>query len=234
MTTYTPTANSAANLTALIAAAFAALALLAPPARAAEAAPAAAATAGSAEAGAAKGATCLACHGLNGNSVNPEWPVIAGQNANYLAEQITLIRDGKRPNLLMSPLVKDLSNQDILDLAAYFSGQTPVGHEADPSYWKAGEKLYRGGDTARGIPACMACHGPVGRGNPAAGYPALRAQYAVYSVKQLTDYAGEARYTKDEKGRVQAGPNSQMMLTIAARLSAEDRRNLASYIQGMR
>ena len=53
-------------------------------------------------------------------------------------------------------------------------------------------------------------------------------------MKQLTDYASQARYTKDEKGHVQAGPNSQMMLAIASRLSAEDRRNLASYIQGMR
>jgi cytochrome c553 len=224
-----PTAIRAARITALIAASMAAVACFAQPLRAAEAA-----ASGSAEAGAAKAATCLACHGPSGNSVNPEWPVIAGQNANYLAEQIKLIRDGKRPNLLMAPIVKDLSNQDILDLAAYFATQTPTGHEADPSYWRAGEKLYRGGDVVRGIPACLACHGPVGRGNPAAGYPALRAQYAVYAVKQLADYASETRYTKDEKGHVQAGANSQMMLAIAARLTAEDRRNLASYIQGMR
>ncbi len=232
MTTYKPTAIRAARITALIAASMAALASLAAPAMAAETAKAAAT--GSAEAGAAKSATCLACHGPNGNSVNPEWPVIAGQNARYMAEQITLIRDGKRPNLLMAPIVKGLSDQDILDIAAYFATQTPTGHEADPSFWQAGEKLYRGGDAARGIPACLACHGPVGRGNPAAGYPALRAQHAVYAVKQLSDYAGDLRYTKDEKGHVQAGPNSQMMLAIAARLTAEDRRNLASYIQGMR
>jgi cytochrome c553 len=226
MTTYPPTAIR----TTLIAAALAALACLAQPVLAADAALAK----GSAEAGAAKGATCLACHGPNGNSINPDWPVIAGQNANYVAEQVTLIRDGKRPVPLMAPMVKDLSNQDILDLAAFFAAQTPAGLEADPSFWKAGEKLYRTGDTARAIPACMACHGPVGRGNPAAGYPAVRAQHAVYAVKQLTDYASQARYTKDDKGRVQSGPNSQMMLTIAARLNAEDRRNLASYIQGMR
>ena len=233
MTTYLPTANRAARLTWVMAATVAALTLFSDPVRSAEAATAAPA-AGSAEAGAAKAATCLACHGPSGNSVNPEWPVIAGQNANYVAEQITLIRDGKRPNLLMQPLVKDLSNQDILDLAAYFAAQTPVGHEADPSYWKAGEKLFRGGDPSRGVPACLACHGPVGRGNPAAGYPALRAQLAVYTTKQLNDYAAAARYAKDEKGNVQGGPNSQMMLAIATRLTPEDRRNLASYVQGMR
>jgi cytochrome c553 len=235
MTTHTPTTIRATRPTAAIAACMtalgAALAAFAAPSFAAEAV---APVKGSPEAGAAKAATCLACHGANGNSVNPEWPVIAGQNANYVAEQITLIRDGKRPNVLMQPMVKDLARQDIADLAAYFATQTPVGHEADTATWQAGEKLYRGGDTARGIPACMACHGPIGRGNPAAGYPALRAQYGVYTVKQLTDYASEARYSKDAKGHPQAGPNAQIMLTVAARLNADDRRNLASYIQGMR
>lgn len=193
-----------------------------------------ASAAGSAEAGATKNGTCLACHGPSGNSVNPEWPALAGQNANYLVEQITLFRDNKRVNALMYPMVKDLTDQDIQDLGAYYASQTPTGLEADPSYWKAGEKLYRGGDPARSIPACLACHGPVGRGNPAAAYPALRAQHAVYTAKQLTDYATETRYIKDAKGRVQAGPNVQIMATVAARLSPEDRRNLASYIQGMR
>lgn len=189
---------------------------------------------GSAEAGAAKSGTCIACHGPNGNSVNPEWPSIAGQNANYLVEQVTLIRDNKRFNALMYPLVKDLTDQDIQDLGAYYASQTPTGLEADPSYWKAGERLYRGGDPARSIPACLACHGPVGRGNPAAAYPALRAQHAVYTAKQLNDYAAATRYAKDDKGRAQAGPNVQIMASVAARLTPEDRRNLASYIQGMR
>jgi cytochrome c553 len=189
---------------------------------------------GDAAAGATKAATCTACHGLNGNSVNPEWPVLAGQNATYAADQIKRIRDGKRPNVLMQPMVANLTDQDVADLAAYYSEQTPTGNEADPSYWKAGEKLFRGGDAKRGIPACLACHGPVGRGNPAAGYPALHTQHAVYTMKQLNDYATEARYTKDAKGHSQGGANTQMMNTIASRLTAEDRRDLASYIQGMR
>ncbi len=193
-----------------------------------------AADAGDATAGATKAATCTACHGLNGNSANPEWPVIAGQNANYLRDQIQRIKTGKRPNPLMLPMVQDLTDQDVADLAAFFSIQTPTGNEADPSYWKAGEKLYRGGDAARGIPACVACHGPVGRGNPAAGFPALQAQHAVYTVKQLNDYSTDTRYTKDTAGKSQAGPNAQMMKVIAGRLTPEDRRNLASYIQGIR
>jgi len=106
-----------------------------------------------------------------------------------------------------------------------------AGLEADPSYWKAGDVLYRRGDKARNIPACIACHGPTGRGNLAAGYPALRAQQSVYVIKQLNDYASGARYTGNA---TQADPNSVMMFTIAKRLTSEDIRNLASYVQGMR
>jgi cytochrome c553 len=189
---------------------------------------------GNAEAGSAKAAACTACHGLNGNSVNPEWPVIAGQNAAYIRDQVTRIRDRKRPSPLMLPLVENLTDQDIADLAAFYSTQTPAGLEADPSYWQAGQRLYRYGDAARGIPACTACHGPVGRGVPAAGYPALQAQHSVYTVKQLNDYASGVRYNKNAAGKPEAGPNAAIMNTIATRLSPEDRRDLASYMQGMR
>jgi cytochrome c553 len=189
---------------------------------------------GDATAGQTKAATCTACHGLNGNSIMAEWPVIAGQNAAYLRDQTARIRDGKRPSPLMLPMVANLTDQDIADLAAFYSTQTPNGLEADPSYWEAGQKLYRYGDAARGIPACTACHGPQGRGIPAAGYPALQAQHAVYTVKQLNDYANDIRYNKDAEGKPQAGPNAAMMATIAARLTPEDRRDIASFLQGVR
>lgn len=189
---------------------------------------------GDAAAGATKAGTCIACHGLNGNSINPEWPSLAGQNATYLRDQIARFRDGKRVNVLMQPMVQNLTNQDIADLAAHFSVQTPNGLEADPSYWQEGRRLYREGDAQRGIPACAACHGPVARGIPSAGYPSLQAQHSVYTVKQLTDYASDTRYTKDSAGRLQAGPNAAMMIAIATRLTPEDRRNVASYLQGIR
>jgi cytochrome c553 len=179
---------------------------------------------GSAEAGATKAAVCLACHGPNGNSSNPEWPNLAGQGARYVTEQLKLFRDGKRINPVMMPMAAGLSDQDIADLAAYYASQSPVGLEADPSYWQAGEKLYRGGDPSRQVPACIACHGPVGRGNVPAAYPALRAQHSVYTQKQLTDYAAGTR----------PGANAAIMQTIAQRMTAEDIRNVASYIQGMR
>jgi cytochrome c553 len=189
---------------------------------------------GSAEEGAAKAAVCLACHGMNGNSTNPEWPSLAGQSAVYTAEQLRLFRAGVRNNPVMQPLAATLTDDDIADLAVYYQAQTPTGLEADPSYWKAGEALYVAGDATRQIPACKACHGPVGMGNPASGYPALRAQHSVYTVKQLNDFAKDTRYAQAGADATVAARNGQMMATVAKRLTPEDIRNLASYIQGMR
>jgi cytochrome c553 len=191
--------------------------------------------AGSAEAGATKAAVCTACHGVNGNSTNPEWPNLAGQNAAYIREQLGMFKAKKRNNPIMQPIIEPLSEQDFADLAAFFSAQTPSGLEADPSYWKAGQALYRSGDLARSIPACTACHGPAGQGNAGAGYPALRAQHSVYTVKQLQDYLTKNRYRDSaDPAQVHATRNSAMMTTVAARLTPEDIRNLASYLQGLR
>ena len=187
---------------------------------------------GTVQAGATKAAVCSSCHGPNGNSTNPEWPRLAGQSAVYIAEQLRLFKTGTRNNPIMKPLAATLNDQDISDLAVYYQAQTVSGLEADPSFWKAGEDLYRRGDKARNIPACIACHGPVGRGNIVGGYPALRAQESVYVVKQLNDYASGARYVGTNVATV--NPNSVMMLTIAKRLTPEDIRNVASYVQGMR
>jgi len=200
-----------------------------------EAASTGAALTGTADAGATKAAVCTACHGVNGNSVNPEWPNLAGQNAAYIREQLEMFKAKKRNNPIMQPIVDTLSEQDFADLGAFFSVQTPAGLEADPSYWKAGEALYKSGDTARNIPACTACHGPAGQGNPGSGYPALRAQHSVYTVKQLQDYLTKNRYRDaTDSATVNATRNSVMMTTIAARLTPEDIRNVASYLQGLR
>ena len=188
---------------------------------------------GTVETGATKIATCTACHGPNGNSTNPQWPRLAGQNAVYTDEQLHLFKDGVRTNPVMMPMATVLSDKDIDSIAVYYENQTPVGAEADPSYWKAGEQLYKNGDPSRAIPACIACHGPVGSGNLASGYPALRAQHSEYVIKQLQDFASGVRYAG-------AGPdkphsrNGEMMTTIAKLLTPEDIRNVASYVQGMR
>jgi cytochrome c553 len=190
-------------------------------------------TDGTVQAGAAKVATCTACHGPNGNSTNPLWPRLAGQNAVYVEEQLHLFKAGVRNNPVMMPMATVLSDKDIDSIAVFFENQTPTGGEADPSYWKAGEQLYMNGDPARAVPACVACHGPVGRGNLASGYPALEAQHAEYVIKQLQDFASGARYAG-------AGPdkphsrNGEMMSTIAKLLTPQDIRNVASYVQGLR
>jgi cytochrome c553 len=183
-----------------------------------------AAAAGNPEAGATKSAVCAACHGANGNSVNPEWPSLAGLGADYIVAQLTNFKEGKRANPIMMPNAMALSPEDMADLGAYFNSQRNTGLEADPSTAAAGQKLFRAGDKSRGIPACMACHGPAARGNEAAKFPALRGQHSVYTVKQLQDYASGARPT---------GPND-IMQTISKKLTADDMRNVASYLQGIR
>ena len=189
-------------------------------------------TDGTEQAGAPKAAVCFSCHGPNGNSQNPAWPRLAGQSAVYLVEQLHLFKAGVRTNPVMQPMAAGLSDRDIDDVAVFFAAQTPVGLEADPSYWKAGQALYVHGDAASGVPGCVACHGPVGRGNPAAGYPALEAQQSVYVVEQLQNYANGSRYVGSNA--TTAAPNSIIMFDIAKRLTPEEIRDVASYVQGLR
>jgi len=124
----------------------------------------------------------------------------------------------------MTPMAVPLKEEDMKDLGAHFSQQTPSGLEADPSNWKAGEKMYRGGDAARGIPACIACHGPQGRGNGPAKYPALRAQHAVYTYNQLKAF----------KDGTRKSAGSDIMQVVTERMTDEEMRALASYVQGLR
>jgi cytochrome c553 len=200
------------------------------------AAPPLAQAAGSAQAGAAKALTCQACHGPNGNSVNGQWPSLAGQNAAYIEAQLRQFHNKTRvdPTGLMPPQAAALSEQDIEDLATYFSLQTPLGLEAEPAYWQAGQKLYRTGDPVRQLPACISCHGPIGRGVPSAGYPQLRAQHEEYLIQQLTQFAADTRYTRDGKGQSTGGLDDTIMHTVAGLLTPQEMRDLASYVQGMR
>ena len=178
---------------------------------------------GNAEAGATKSAVCQACHGPNGNSVNPQWPRLAGMGAGYIVLQLENFKSGKRKNAIMMPMASGLSPEDMADVAAYFEAQTNTGGESDPAYRDAGEKLYRGGDRSRAIPACMACHEPSGRGNAPAKFPALRGQHSEYVVQQLGDFASGTR----------PPGTGDIMGTVAKRLSADDMRDVASYVQGM-
>jgi cbb3-type cytochrome c oxidase subunit III len=180
--------------------------------------------AGDASAGAQKSATCAACHGADGNSVNPQWPSLAGQNEAYLGKTLNAFKSGTRTDLLMSAQAAVLSEQDIADLAAYFAAQKPVNRTADPNLVAAGERLYRGGSQEAQISACIACHGPRGRGNAPAAYPALAGQHAVYTAKQLTDYQNGIRTSDGD---------TQIMRNITARLSKAEIDAVAAYMQGL-
>ncbi|NIV17633.1 MAG: c-type cytochrome [Woeseiaceae bacterium] len=181
---------------------------------------------GSAEAGKARSLTCTACHGQEGISANPLWPNIAGQSATYTVSQLEAFKTGKRQDPLMMPQAMMLSEDDIRNLAVYFESlPTPAMSVANPSTVAKGEALYRGGDSDKGVAACLACHGPTGQGNPAANYPAIQGQHAAYTAKQLRDYASGARKTDG---------NTRIMRDIAKRLGSDDIDALASYIQGLR
>ncbi len=181
---------------------------------------------GSIEAGKSKALTCAACHGAEGNSVNPEWPNLAGQHAKYTYLQLQAFKSGKRVNVLMSSQAMLLEDEDMRDLAAYYESlPAAAAAVADPGTVARGEALYRGGDSDRGIAACLACHGPAGRGNAAANYPALNGQHATYTAKTLRDYASGERVSDGA---------TQVMRSIASRLSEEDIVALASYVQGLR
>lgn len=179
---------------------------------------------GSAEKGEAKSTACIACHGPSGNSANPEWPSLAGQHEQYTRKQLQAFKGGARKNPLMTPMAMGLSDDDMADLGAYFAAQKPAGLEADPGKLAVGQRVYRSGDSKNGVPACSACHGPAGDGNPPAAYPALRGQYATYVAAQLRAYRAGTRQTD-------AG---QMMRTVASTMSDEQIDAVASYVQGLR
>lgn len=180
---------------------------------------------GSVEAGQAKAITCAACHGPDGNSVNPEWPSLAGQHASYIVSALRAYQAGTRSNVLMTGQALPLSEQDMLDLGAFFAAQKPAPRTADPALVSAGERLYRGGNKETGTPACIACHGPTGRGSLPAGWPALAGQHATYTAAQLLAYRSRERRSDGD---------TQMMRSVAATLSDDEIRAVSSYIEGLR
>ena len=177
-------------------------------------------------AGQAKSAICAACHGMDGNSTVPTWPKLAGQHEQYLVRQATLIKSGDRMVPEMAGIIPGLSEQDIEDVSAFFASQVNSGGVADESKIETGERIYRAGNADSGVPACMACHGPAGEGNPLAGYPALTGQHSVYTSKALTQFrAGENWGEKDAPSKIMNGS--------AAELTDEEIDAVASYVQGL-
>ncbi|GGC93421.1 c-type cytochrome [Halopseudomonas salina] len=180
---------------------------------------------GDAEAGAGKVATCAACHGGDGNSAQPSFPKLAGLGEKYLYKQLLDVKEGRRVIVEMTGILDPLSDQDLLDIAAYYDAQVPSMGVADADLAARGEEIYRGGNLATGLPACTGCHSPTGKGNDPAGYPRLAGQHAAYTAKQLTNFREGVR-DNDGEGMI--------MRTIAGRLSNKDIEAVSNYIQGLR
>ena len=184
---------------------------------------------GDPEAGKQKATVCVACHGTDGNSVNPAWPKIAGQGQRYFVAQLKAFKlgpDGPRKGAaaaLMYPMADALSDEDMLDLAAYFGGQPVVVGAADDKLVLKGEAIYRGGNPDFGSAACIGCHGPSGQGNPAAGFPALSGQHAEYVYNQLQAFHDGLR----------GGDANGTMRNMVRKMSNEEMRAVAEYVQGL-
>lgn len=179
-----------------------------------------------------KAQSCIACHGMNGNSTSPLFPKIAGQNKNYLIEQLLEYKKGtdKNGQILgerqtelaqqMITQVQTLSKQDIYALAEYYSSFVTSKGETEKKFVTRGEQLYRGGDLSKGIPACAACHGPSGMGNDAAKYPKLSGQHSQYLFAQLDAFAEGKR-------------KNAMMEIISKKLSKKDKLAVSSFSSGL-
>ncbi|KPQ02844.1 c-type cytochrome [Marinobacter sp. HL-58] len=181
--------------------------------------------AGDPEAGEENAETCASCHGKGGaKPVMGVYPKLSGIGEKYLYQQLVLIKDKDREISEMSGLLDDMSDQDLQDLAAYFNEQKISVAQADPDLVDEGKAIYRGGNLASGVPSCAGCHSPRGAGNEPAGYPRLSGQSAEYVEKQLKAY---------RDGDRSGGPNSAIMMDVAAKLTDAEIEAVSSYVSGL-
>ncbi|MDC7715700.1 c-type cytochrome [Vogesella sp. DC21W] len=165
---------------------------------------------------------CAACHGADGNSVASANPTLAGQHAKYIESQLKAFKSGERKNPIMMGMATPLTPADMANVAAYFSSQKVKPREAaDKSQMPLGKKIYTAGNPATKVPACMACHGPAGKGYPDQ-YPAVGSQHAAYIAKQLADFKAGT----DRKNAV--------MHDVAMRLTDAEVKAVSEYMSGLR
>jgi len=179
---------------------------------------------GDAQAGKTKAAACAGCHGADGNSAVAAFPKLAGQNVKYLIKQMNDIKSGARSVPAMAGQLDAKTDQDIEDIAAYFSSQFVSVGAADKDLVKLGEKVYRAGTKESGVSACTACHSPTGKGNAMAGFPSLSGQHADYIAAQLRAFR-EGERTNDG--------DAKMMRSVAFRLTNKEIDAVSSYISGL-
>ena len=197
------------------------------------------------KAGEEKAAICTACHGPAGVSVNPDWPSLAGQGQKYIEKQLKDFKSGERPNMVMQPQAAMLSDEDIVNVAAYFAAQTPApasteGAGENPEELLAlGKAIYQGGDLSKNVPACMACHGPTGAGIEPAAFPRVSGQHAKYSRIQLDAFKTSAlideQASETDRSTLVVRPNDPngMMRDVASKLTPKQIEAVARYMQGL-
>ena len=180
--------------------------------------------AGDAEKGKSLVASCLACHGSEGVSSNPDWPNLAGQGAGYLAKQLYDFRTDKRVNALMNGMAKAIaSDEDVEHIAAYYASLPNSTGTAEEEMVEEGALLYKGGKTSTKIAACSSCHGPTGSGIDSSKFPMLAGQHSKYLAAQLKAFRSGER----------ANDMNQMMRDVAKRLSDTDIEKVAGYLSGL-
>jgi len=173
---------------------------------------------------------CAGCHAADGNSASPANPKLSGQSAEYITKQLRDFKaaatdpnkEGARKSAVMSGLVASLSDQDLVNLGAYFAEKSIKPGSAKQPYTE-GEKLYRGGNAATGVPACAACHGPTGAGIPVQ-FPRLGGQHADYVLAQLKAFRNRDRQNDAAK----------MMRTIADKMTEQEMKDVANYVAGLK
>ncbi|MEJ5210821.1 MAG: c-type cytochrome [Burkholderiales bacterium] len=173
---------------------------------------------------------CAACHAADGNSASPANPKLAGQHAEYITKQLRDFKaaladpnkEGVRKSAVMGAMVANLSDEDMVNLGAYFAEKSIQPGAAKQPY-SNGEKLWRGGNAASGVPACAGCHGPTGAGIPVQ-YPRLGGQHADYIIAQLKAFRTRERQNDPAK----------MMRMIADRMTEQEIKDVANYIAGLK
>lgn len=180
-------------------------------------------SAGDATKGKEKSVQCVACHAVDGNSPLAMNPKLAGQSAKYIVKQLKEFKSGVRENAIMAPMAAALSEEDMADIAAFYASQKIQFAAVPDEYIELGQRLYRAGDADRDIPACMACHGPSGKGMAVAGFPSLGGQHPDYTKAQLLAFRSGER-NNDE---------NNVMRDIVAKMSDEQIEALSYFMVGL-
>ncbi|PUA17582.1 cytochrome c [Glaciimonas sp. PCH181] len=165
---------------------------------------------------------CISCHGAAGASSISQNPKLGGQHAAYIYKQLKDFKGPDRNNAIMSMMAKSLTDEEMVNIAAYLDVQkAKPGAAKNKDSLDLGKKIYRAGIAEKNIPACAACHSPNGAGIPNQ-FPRIGGQHQDYTVAELTNFRGGVR------------KNSPQMITIASRMSDNEIKAVADYIAGLK